>query len=727
MTDKPVVVYGASGYTGRLICEYLRDYNLPFVAAGRDKGKLQDAMSGHVAGIETADYEIEAVEHDVDALAELFAGASVVCNTVGPFSKLGPVVVEACLKAGVHYLDTTGEQDWLITCDEKYGADFAAAGLLLAPGVAQMYTTGEIAAQLVPGAAGPRHPRHRGVLGRQPDDRLDADDPRQRRHVGGALPRAEQLRASGTPSRPLTLVVPGQHELALALPWGGTSHPVWFKRDPRVANVRALGGVFNRALMLGVPQIVARRARGDQGHGAGRAVRRAPGDRGPGHEPDAARGRTPGSTSRSTPCTPPARSAGRTASSTATRTTSRPACSRRTRRTRCSSSRPSASGSPRAARRSGTASCSGCCAAYGLVMEPVSPWSAEVRLVEYLEKGASLGPGAPCLTVDGVSTTYAEVVGAQRAGGLGAWWRAGSGPGDTVAILSANDPVAFTSVFGISRAGAVWCPVNPRNEAAENRELLDLFDCRALVFQASFAGLVEKIRDDLPGVHTWVCLDGDVPGALGWDEFLALGEGVDGRGDPVDDVAMIVGTGGTTGRPKGVVLTGSQPGGDDGDHVDELPVRGRPVYLALAPLTHAAGVLCFPVLSLGGEVVVMRAPDVRGVPRPHRAARRHAYLPAADTDLHGAGPPGARQRGSLVVGVLLVRRGPDVDGPAGGGAAADRAGHGPAVRPDRGADDDLDAAAAGPLPTRRFGRDRAALVGRPAEPAGDGGGHGSGR
>ena len=45
------------------------------------------------------------------------------------------------------------------------------------------------------------------------------------------------------------LVIPGQHELALALPWGGTSHPVWFKRDPRVANVKVLGGVFNRALM----------------------------------------------------------------------------------------------------------------------------------------------------------------------------------------------------------------------------------------------------------------------------------------------------------------------------------------------------------------------------------------------------------------------------------------------------------------------------------------------
>ena len=35
--SKPVIVYGASGYTGRLICEYLREYNVSFTAAGRDK------------------------------------------------------------------------------------------------------------------------------------------------------------------------------------------------------------------------------------------------------------------------------------------------------------------------------------------------------------------------------------------------------------------------------------------------------------------------------------------------------------------------------------------------------------------------------------------------------------------------------------------------------------------------------------------------------------------
>ena len=54
MSDKPVVVYGASGYTGRLICEYLREYNVPFVAAGRDGASSKASMEGNVAGIETA-------------------------------------------------------------------------------------------------------------------------------------------------------------------------------------------------------------------------------------------------------------------------------------------------------------------------------------------------------------------------------------------------------------------------------------------------------------------------------------------------------------------------------------------------------------------------------------------------------------------------------------------------------------------------------------------------
>jgi hypothetical protein len=257
MTDKPVIVYGASGYTGRLVCEYLREYNVPFVALGRDGDKLGSAMDRNVAGIETARYEIATTEHTVEALTKHFQGASVVCNTVGPFARYGPEVVEACLAAGVHYLDTTGEQDWMIVCDEKYGADFAAAGLLLAPGIAQMYTTGEIAAQLCLEQPGLDTLDIAVFWGGSPTIAST-----QTILVNAAMSTAHYLEQNQyqpwDPEAGLyQLALPGQHELALALPWGGTSHPVWFRRDPRVATVRALGGVFNKALMQGVPQIVA--------------------------------------------------------------------------------------------------------------------------------------------------------------------------------------------------------------------------------------------------------------------------------------------------------------------------------------------------------------------------------------------------------------------------------------------------------------------------------------
>ncbi|KRB76458.1 AMP-dependent acyl-CoA synthetase [Nocardioides sp. Root190] len=256
-----------------------------------------------------------------------------------------------------------------------------------------------------------------------------------------------------------------------------------------------------------------------------------------------------------------------------------------------------------------------------------------MRLVDYLDKGASLGGDAPCLVCDGQTWTYDEV---RDLAGRVASALVGHGvrPGDKVAILSSNDPIAFTCVFGISRAGAVWCPINPRNEASENRELLDLFDCSVLIFKAAYAPLVDQIRAELPKVTTLVCLDEDLEWAMGWEEFLSAGT------DPVDrlaedDLALIVGTGGTTGRPKGVMLDGTNI-----ETMTALTLMGypwpdpaatggtRPTYLALAPLTHAAGVLCFPVLTQGGSIVVMRQPDVGAfltAVQEHRVT--HTFLP----------------------------------------------------------------------------------------------------
>src|SRR5256714_1045338 len=251
---KPVIVYGVSGYTGRLVCEYLREYNISFIAAGRDAAKVK-AVVEKIPGIETADYEVAEVEHTVEALTKLFKGAQVVSNMVGPFIKYGPEVVEACLAAGCHYTDTTGEQDWVLLAQERWGTKFAAKGLLLAPSVAQMYTTGEIAANIAL--------EHPGL------DTLDI------LVLWKGFPTYASTQTIFTVVKAdwfylqqneyvqwdkkahYDVVVPGQHELALALPWSGTSHPVWFKDDPRVANVKAVGGVFERSVMQGVVDTVA--------------------------------------------------------------------------------------------------------------------------------------------------------------------------------------------------------------------------------------------------------------------------------------------------------------------------------------------------------------------------------------------------------------------------------------------------------------------------------------
>lgn len=232
-----------------------------------------------------------------------------------------------------------------------------------------------------------------------------------------------------------------------------------------------------------------------------------------------------------------------------------------------------------------------------------------MRLIDYLDEGASLGAQAPCLTMGAKDLSYADV---QRLSHRVARGLASSGvqPGDKVAILAGNDPTAFSCVFGISRAGAVWCPINPRNEAAENRFILDGFDCSLLVFHSNYAGMVEAMLPDLPKLGKVVCLDADLPFARSFESWLAgIGDEPFDRAPP-DDLALIPGTGGTTGKPKGVMLSGRNIEAMTALTLMGYPFKGRPVYLALAPLTHAAGVLCFPIMALGGRVVIMAKPDI---------------------------------------------------------------------------------------------------------------------
>lgn len=245
-SKRPVVLYGANGFSGRLIAEFLREYNVPFVAAGRSRAKIQDVMN-HVPGIETANYEIAEVGGSMDDLVKLFTGAKVVCNTAGPFIYNGPCVIEAALKAGCHYLDIGGEQAWLREVEEKWGEKFAAKRLLAAPATAFMSAVSDAAAHLCLETAAidtleiitmfkgmPTFGSTQTIFAVIPTEAYYLEQNQYK-----PWPRATRYEA----------VMPGYIQTQLVLAWGGFPHPVWFKNHPQIANVRSLGGLLDRQIM----------------------------------------------------------------------------------------------------------------------------------------------------------------------------------------------------------------------------------------------------------------------------------------------------------------------------------------------------------------------------------------------------------------------------------------------------------------------------------------------
>jgi Family of unknown function (DUF5938)/Saccharopine dehydrogenase NADP binding domain len=243
-TDYPVVVYGASGYTGRLVMEHLREHGMPFVAAGRDRKRIEESLA-LVPGIESARYEIAEVEHNVEALTKLLRGRRVICNTVGPFARYNLEVAEACLRNGAHYLDTTGEQFAMMQLEDKFGREFAKAGLVLVPSTAYMWTMSEIGAQHC----------------------MDVDglDSLTMHTMGNAVPTVASAQtifdAIRRPSYFLLdhqlVQYPGIESGELCTPsgqvlktsnWGGSANPIWFRRDGRVRNCKLSVAMWNQEL-----------------------------------------------------------------------------------------------------------------------------------------------------------------------------------------------------------------------------------------------------------------------------------------------------------------------------------------------------------------------------------------------------------------------------------------------------------------------------------------------
>lgn len=138
-----IVVLGATGYTGRLIAESLARTGHPFLLAARNGDRLA-ALAAELDGPPTRVVDVQ----DPAALRELLRPGDAVINTVGPFTELGEPVVSACIDAGTHYLDTTGEQPWMHAIFQRHHDAARSAGVSIVNAMAFEYALGDCALAL---------------------------------------------------------------------------------------------------------------------------------------------------------------------------------------------------------------------------------------------------------------------------------------------------------------------------------------------------------------------------------------------------------------------------------------------------------------------------------------------------------------------------------------------------------------------------------------------------
>ena len=137
-----VVLYGASGYTGRLVAAELQRRGVEHVLSGRDAAKLEPVGAGHGTPVRAVGLDDEA------GLRDLLADAAAVINCAGPFNLAGDALVRAAIDSGTHYVDSTGEQSFLQMVFERHGEAAERAGVALVPAVGFDYLPGDCIARL---------------------------------------------------------------------------------------------------------------------------------------------------------------------------------------------------------------------------------------------------------------------------------------------------------------------------------------------------------------------------------------------------------------------------------------------------------------------------------------------------------------------------------------------------------------------------------------------------
>jgi long-chain acyl-CoA synthetase len=208
-----------------------------------------------------------------------------------------------------------------------------------------------------------------------------------------------------------------------------------------------------------------------------------------------------------------------------------------------------------------------------------------------LTKAAEHHPGHPAFVWGKQITTYSEAN--ARADALATGLRELSlKPGERVGILMWNCPQLLESFFGIWKAGGCIVPINARSVAEE--VIYHLLDpqATAVIFSEDFRDMMVQVRPQLPNVKQFICVGEPLDGQIAYEHLVAAHKGSGEHGMKVsdDDLAWLFYTSGTTGRPKGAMLTHANlTFMAVGWVADLMHLEPEDVALHAAPLTHGAG------------------------------------------------------------------------------------------------------------------------------------------
>ena len=150
MASRRIVLFGATGYTGRLTAEAMVARGERPVLAGRNAALLSE-LAAELGGLETATADV----HRPESVRALLGPGDVLVTTVGPFTRWGDTAVDAAIAAGAVYLDATGESAFMRRVFEQHGPRAARAGVPLLTAFGWESVPGNLAAELALREAGP--------------------------------------------------------------------------------------------------------------------------------------------------------------------------------------------------------------------------------------------------------------------------------------------------------------------------------------------------------------------------------------------------------------------------------------------------------------------------------------------------------------------------------------------------------------------------------------------